>query len=469
MRRARRVGQFGWVWAISTLGLVLLVTLPPGGAQAVPSFARQTALPCNVCHTEFPQLTPFGRQFKLNGYTLSANMTELPPFAVMVEGLPGFTHTQKAQPEADIPPGFHENNNVSVDQLSLFYAGRLFGPYADKLASENVSNVLDKIGIFAQGTWDGVAGTWAWDNMELRVANATTVEDTPVVVGAYLNNNPTLQDLWNTTPVWGFPFASSPLAPTPGASPLLAGGLAQQVVGLGAYTMVDDLVYVDAGAYHQVAAGTQEAFGNDIAGQSKIEDFAPYWRLALEKSFGEHTVEIGTYGMQSRVLPSGVRDVGHDTIYNQGVDSQYQFLNGEHNFTLLVNWLNQNQQLHATQLLGGALHQHGRLWSASCTGSYLYEHKYGLDVQFFDTQGSRDAVLYGTRTGRPGSAGWIFQLNWLPWNAAGGPSFWPYSNVKFSLQYTLYTSFDGSTSNFDGNGRDAHDNNTLFLEAWLAF
>ncbi|HTO69824.1 MAG TPA: cytochrome C [Myxococcota bacterium] len=444
------------------------VAPPVRDAQAVPSFARQTSLPCNVCHTEFPQLTPFGRQFKLNGYTLSANMTELPPFAVMVEGLPGFTHTQKAQPEEDVPAGFHENNNVSVDQLSLFYAGRLFGPYADQLASESVSDVLDKIGIFAQGTWDGVAGAWAWDNMELRVANATKVNDVPVVVGAYLNNNPTMQDLWNTTPAWGFPFASSPLAPTPGASPLI-GGLGQQVVGLGAYTMVDDLVYVEAGAYHRVAAGTQQAFGGDTEGQSKIEDFAPYWRLAVEKSFGEHTIEVGTYGMQSRVLPGGVTDAGHDTIYNEGVDSQYQYLTGEHSFTLMLNWLNQNQQLHASQTLDDALHQHGRLWTATCTGSYLYEHKYGLDVQFFDTQGSRDALLYGTPNGRPGSAGWIFQLNWLPLNAAGGPSFWPYSNVKFSLQYTLYTSFDGATSNFDGAGRDAHDNNTIFLETWIAF
>src|ERR1035438_1257800 len=39
-------------------------------AVAVPSFARQTGMACAACHTVFPELTPFGREFKLNGYVL---------------------------------------------------------------------------------------------------------------------------------------------------------------------------------------------------------------------------------------------------------------------------------------------------------------------------------------------------------------------------------------------------------------
>jgi hypothetical protein len=38
-------------------------------AVALPSFARQTGQPCGACHTEFPGLTPYGRRFKLGGYT----------------------------------------------------------------------------------------------------------------------------------------------------------------------------------------------------------------------------------------------------------------------------------------------------------------------------------------------------------------------------------------------------------------
>src|SRR4029077_7294153 len=39
--------------------------------RGIPSCSRQTKLACSACHYQFPQLTPFGRLFKLNGYTLT--------------------------------------------------------------------------------------------------------------------------------------------------------------------------------------------------------------------------------------------------------------------------------------------------------------------------------------------------------------------------------------------------------------
>ena len=56
----------------------------------------------------------------------------------------------------------------------------------------------------------------------------------------------------------------------------------------------------------------------------------------------------------------------------------------------------------------------------------------------------------------------------MPFNH-GGPSFWPWLNVKFGLQYTYYTKFNGGTDNYDGAGHSASDNNTLYLFSWLAF
>ncbi|MBI5132420.1 MAG: cytochrome C [Rhodopseudomonas palustris] len=50
------------VWAM------LLMTAPT--AEALPLFARQTGQPCGNCHTDVLGLTPFGRRFKLGGYTL---------------------------------------------------------------------------------------------------------------------------------------------------------------------------------------------------------------------------------------------------------------------------------------------------------------------------------------------------------------------------------------------------------------
>jgi hypothetical protein len=91
-------------------------------------------------------------------------------------------------------------------------------------------------------------------------------------------------------------------------------------------------------------------------------------------------------------------------------------------------------------------------------------------VQYFATSGSGDALLYPTsQTGSPNSNGFVFQLNYFPLNKVTGPSFWPRSNVKLSLQYVVYTRFDGSVTNIDGASRNARGNDTLYLEAWIAF
>src|SRR5258708_36420879 len=55
----------------------LLIVFKPE-AQAVPSYSRQTGLPCATCHFAPPELTPFGRKFKLDGYvfTTKAEVTD---------------------------------------------------------------------------------------------------------------------------------------------------------------------------------------------------------------------------------------------------------------------------------------------------------------------------------------------------------------------------------------------------------
>ena len=93
------------VWRRFTgLAVLLVLGLYASAAQAVPSFARQTGMACAACHTVYPELTPFGREFKLNGYvtdnlnqikgvtmerreTLSLN--SLPPLSVMWFEAPG--------------------------------------------------------------------------------------------------------------------------------------------------------------------------------------------------------------------------------------------------------------------------------------------------------------------------------------------------------------------------------------------
>ena len=68
--------------------IVLMQLLPVTTARAVPSFARQTGLSCTSCHTVFPELTPFGRLFKLGGYVMSKSSKPYefpPPLACMAQ------------------------------------------------------------------------------------------------------------------------------------------------------------------------------------------------------------------------------------------------------------------------------------------------------------------------------------------------------------------------------------------------
>lgn len=70
---------------LNTLSLLiaLAIGLSPRCALALPLYARQTGQPCATCHTAFLELTPFGRRFKLGGYTLTGGDWKGPPFAVM--------------------------------------------------------------------------------------------------------------------------------------------------------------------------------------------------------------------------------------------------------------------------------------------------------------------------------------------------------------------------------------------------
>ncbi len=61
------------------IGFLTIGFAPP--AQALPSFARQTGQPCGTCHTDFPALTPYGRRFKLLGYTTGGGEFRTTPFS----------------------------------------------------------------------------------------------------------------------------------------------------------------------------------------------------------------------------------------------------------------------------------------------------------------------------------------------------------------------------------------------------
>jgi hypothetical protein len=93
-----------------------------------PKFCRQTGLSCNACHSNPPELTAFGRDFKLKGYVLTdmtdkdkvGNSTSLLlskyiPLSALI--LISDTAYQADQPAS-------QNNTAGFpQQLSIFFAG----------------------------------------------------------------------------------------------------------------------------------------------------------------------------------------------------------------------------------------------------------------------------------------------------------------------------------------------------------
>ena len=257
------------------LGILATTGFAPP-AQALPSFARQTGQPCGTCHTDFPALTPFGRRFKLLGYTTGggkfrttpfpssddaraaadglrnfakdsgrdeADKPWVPPVAMMA--IPGFTHTQAplAPPTA---PYSANDNTVLANPFSVFWGGA----------------VTEHIGAFAQVTYappgpgefaNQFGHTWTWDNTDIRYADEASIGFLDIIYGISANNNPTVQDLWNTTPARAFPYTASNIAGTPAAATLLEGTFAAHVGGIGAYVYLNDMLYLEASAYNTIS------------------------------------------------------------------------------------------------------------------------------------------------------------------------------------------------------------------------
>jgi hypothetical protein len=433
--------------------LIGLASLAEGSRQAnaLPSFARQTGQQCAACHNGFPELTPYGRLFKLNGYTFTGGDTDLPPVAAMVYG--SYTHTQAGQ-SGGAAPGYGPNNNFTLDQASLFYGGK----------------IADNIGAFAQMTYDGVAKRLSWDNTDIRYANTTTLMGSELVFGISLNNNPTVTDVWNTTPAWAFPWVASALAPGPSAATIIEGGFAGNVVGANIYGYWDRLIYAEAGLYKTLSNRALTTLGVDPTGSTSIKNLAPYWRIAVEPKWGRSSWEAGLFGLAATEIPGRISGFGADHAVDIGIDTQYQFLADIHSLSFQGSWITENQSLTASQALGNATNSHDNLRSLHAKATYYYDQTYGATLGYFQYDGSGDADLYGAASANnsPNAAGWIGELTYLPFNH-GGPAFWPWLNMKVGLQYTWYDKLNGGSNNYDGVGHNAADANTLYLYTWVAF
>ena len=411
-------------------------------------------MPCSQCHTlSFgPALTAYGRQFKFNGYSFGEGEHPL-PLAFMIQG--GFSHADTSLPEPPAPH-FGTQDNLSVDQVSLFYGGR----------------ITEHSGAFVQVTYSGEDRHTSWDNLDIRYARAVKFAGTDAVVGLSINNSPTVQDLWNSTPAWGFPYISSPLVPAPAAATLIEGGLAQTVLGVTAYAMIDDHVYLEAGAYRNLSDQWLSNLGLTADDNPHIDGVAPYWRLTYQTSHGSHYFSVGTFGLEAKLQPdTTVPDTDRYTDF--GFDATYQYADSNPSaVTVNASYIHEDRDLRATANAGGAAGLESPRHRARRRLVHLQpdlECRRGA-VRHPRRPGSaavRPGPFYGSTNASPDTRGYLLQFEYVPF---GKSDSWgrPWVNVRLGLQYTGFLRFNGASSNYDGAGRSASQNNSLFLFLWMA-
>lgn len=449
-------------------------------AVAVPSFARQTGQECPACHVSWPELTPYGRYFKLTGYTIgktfiSSEGFNYIPVAAMLQGsVSNIKNNNTTDPNTgETTTVMNRQNGVVFCCASLFVATK-----ANDYIGTFIQITYNNLATSADGTLGGHTNI---DNTDVRAAYKYAPVDAAEpewILGLTLNNNPTVQDPWNSTPAWGYPYTASPLAPTPSARTIIDGRLAQQVAGLGAYAYWKKTIYGEFAAYRTAnVAGNLLRLGlpYDVSGGTlAITNFNPYWRLAYSHDWGANSIMLGTYGLTVNNYPDNLNTTTPTDRYSDiAIDGQYQYITDQHTFTAQATYIWEKQSYNAsfpiTQQTGAGYgagptpsNPTDRLRTLKIKGSYYYERKYGATVAYFQTTGSADEGLYGTTAGgdpnTPNSNGYILELDYLP-----------LQNLRLLLQYTAYGKFKGARTNYDGMGRNASDNNTLFFDVWVAF
>ena len=424
-------------------------------AYAIPSFSAQTGQPCSACHVGAfgPQLKPYGRDFKLGGYTASDRPDDnivdnwYERFTTSIWS--SFNRTNKDMPPSPGGVGYGPNNNFSFDQGAVYFGGR----------------ITPHIGAIQEVSYDGAERGVFWDALDLRYSHDGEMFGEDATYGVTLGNQLGNTSVWNSTPPNAFPYNVSRIISTPQGS-LIDDTLNGQIIGPGAFLMWNNLIYADASVYFPLSHNFDQAVGNTQG--DKYVSPIPFWHLALQKEFDHHEqyAQIGTFGAVADRQPGNDQSTGQrDHITDIAAEANYQWMADMHNMlSLHATYIHENQDLKASSVLFGTNdNNHLNIFRADAT--YTIDDTWVPSIQFFKVTGSKDANLYNgattdsyitsnTDSGSPNSAGFTFDLGYVPFGKPDSSVYW--GNMRIAAQYTAYTEYNGTTHN-------ASDNNTLFI------
>ena len=439
-------------------GLLSALALLPGAASAIPAFNRQTGQNCVACHAggQFPELTSYGRMFKLTGYTIGERA--IPLSAMLLGSVSKVADKSKsADPAAD----FQKNGTAMMATASLLAGGK----------------VTDKLGAFVQVTYDPYAtqgddgryhGHSNADNIDIRYADRFINVERDLIVGVTANNNPSVSDPWNTAAAW-MQYVPVPSTTSSrfidGNAPYPGFGAGGNLAGVTVYGYWNRTIYAEFGGYRS-ATGALAFMSGGIpdADTTKLRGTNPYWRLAYNREWGAHSLMLGTSGMVARIYDDPLDTSDPANTHRDkdlGLDAQYQYLLDPHSVTAQVAFMRNTTRYSAAQASPNASDTTKTLRGKL---TYVYQAKYGGSLGLFKLSGTTNSAnavanpVDGNLSGDPATRGATLEAFWTP-----------VQNLRIGAQYTLYNRFNGAASNYDGFGRNARDNNSLFLYTWLAF
>ena len=166
-------------------------------------------------------------------------------------------------------------------------------------------------------------------------------------------------------------------------------------------------------------------------------------------------------GMNTRLYPSGV-DGKTDNYADLGFDVSYELGFPAGSLAIHPVYLGEKQKLNATYETAGSSNLSNTLNSFKVSAELFLKQGVGFTMGYFNTNGSADAIYYNNLndgpSDKPDSNGYMAEFDYLRWH-----------NVKLSVAYTIYSKFNGVSSDIDGHGRNARDNNTAYVLAWFNF
>ncbi len=463
------------VWAIG-LGVAVSIS-GVKNAHAIPSFARQTGFSCDVCHTVFPHLTPFGRDFKLHGYTMdtsdavksdssASNMpgleiNKIPMVSVRIvsrwDNQAGGEHTvpggvvTAGQDFISYPSGYGGSDVLNlVGDSSVYVAGKI---------TSNLGTFLELTGIDDGG---GSLGLGIFDLA--LVGNDTTIGDKRLIYGVRAEDAMDMGDPSNTFGMWGLTSTLMAMSThntlfDPNTAKLEGGEL---------YGMWGDFnaggVYASLGVYHPTLSQTGNNFvqGN-VAGSGSFlgtasEDGAlrlAYYLPELSNVYAE----VGAYsyfGTESMQAPT-TSTIGNykDNYYNYGIDAQVQMITDNNLAELFIVYQNDNDnKFYGTDAFDGNPYTANGT-SVSRTGiglmaDYYYKRTYGAYFKYFSRSSSQvqDVDLSGMVVG-------------LSWYA--------FQNVNLLIEESIFSKYNVGAAQYGNSSLSAGDFNVAAVKLEYLF